>query len=461
MLGLREQLEALRRSGLLRTEAPAPEAVGSASIGQVLAGVVRRSSGGAECFVREVRFPGEHRHGALALAAAHDGDGHWLWRLAARRPPPWQRPAEPDEASALDWRRTLFLDTETTGLTGGPGTYVFLVGVGFFEPGSPPQPAGCRPAFVVRQYFMPDYPHEPALLDQLADLLPRFDTLVTLNGKSFDVPLLRTRYLAARRPSPLERQQHLDAIYPARRLWRGRLASCALGSLERHVLGIVRQGDVGGWEIPGRYFRYLRERDARPLAPVLQHNLDDVLGLLALTSRLGLLLRDPLTANDPRDLVPLARLFESHGDPERAIACYEAAIGGGLPGHLVPLALRRLSQQYVRAGRWERALELWEGLVRHAPRREIWPYVELAKHYEHRARDVARASHYANRALEVAHWRASLGHLAADGDPMVSLRALRHRLLRLERKRAQATAKTGRGDVDDATPPGHAPPAAP
>ncbi len=441
-LTLRDRLEQLRRSGALRLERPRSSDLGEHRVERVLPGELLAGPDGAECFVRDLHFPLSHRHGGLALASFHDADQRWLRRLAGcsrrslvpgpeslvgGRPSATTRDQRP-ETGDFEMGRLLFLDTETTGLTGGPGTYIFLVGVGFFA----------EQEFVVRQYFMPDYSHEGALLAHLAELFQGFDTLVTFNGKSFDVPLLQTRFVASRRPTPLDAHDHLDVIHPARRLWKWRLESCSLGSLERHILGVERGGDVPGAEIPGLYFRYLRERDARPLEAVFRHNVDDLLGLLVLTARLGLLLRDPLAADDPADLLPLARLYESHGEPERAILCYEAAMGRDLPRQLLPLALRRLSQQYVRMRRWDDALKLWLHLVRHAPRRQVWPYVELAKYYEHRARDFGLAYEYADRALDLVRWQGDLSRGAPlpHHERHTSVRALRHRLLRLARKRA-------------------------
>ena len=156
--------------------------------------------------------------------------------------------------------RLVYLDTETTGLAGGTGTCAFLIGIGTVE--------GTQ--FVVRQFFLRDYPEEKAVLRALAEILDSFDGLVTYNGKTFDVPLLETRYALARLKSPFGRLLHLDALHPSRRLWRLRLESCKLTDLESAVLGIEREGDVAGSEIPGIYFDYLRTgRRARPATGVL------------------------------------------------------------------------------------------------------------------------------------------------------------------------------------------------
>ena len=158
--------------------------------------------------------------------------------------------------------RLVCLDTETTGLAGGTGTCAFLIGLG--------APEGVQ--FAVRQYFLRDYPEEKAILAALAEALEAYDGVITFNGKTFDIPLLETRYALARMKSPFTRLVHLDLLHPARRLWKLRLESCELQNLEKNVLGIFREGDVDGSEIPALYFDYLRTGDPKGLAPVFFHN---------------------------------------------------------------------------------------------------------------------------------------------------------------------------------------------
>ena len=182
------------------------------------------------------------------------------------------------ESAALPATSELvYLDTETTGLAGGTGTCAFLVGIGAAE-GS---------QFVVRQFFLRDYPEEKAMLAALAETLAPYKAVVTFNGKTFDLPLLETRYALKRMKSPFARLVHLDLLHPARRLWKLRLESCQLTHLEREVLDVRRQGDVSGCEIPGIYFDYLRTGNARGLQPVFYHNSLDVITLAALGAELA------------------------------------------------------------------------------------------------------------------------------------------------------------------------------
>src|SRR6266511_2693124 len=167
----------------------------------------------------------------------------------------------------------LFFDLETTGLSGGAGTHAFLVGCGWFEEG----------AFVTRQFLMTRYADERPMLERVAGELTRGGALVSFNGKSFDAPLLETRYLFHRLAWPGNGAAHVDVLHPARRFWGE--GECSLGALERQVLGTRRAGDIPGFEIPARYFQFVRSGDARPLTAVLEHNRLDLLSLAALTSR--------------------------------------------------------------------------------------------------------------------------------------------------------------------------------
>jgi len=278
-----------------------------------------------------------------------------------------------------------FPDTETTGLAGGAGTAAFLIGVGFVE--------GDR--FVVRQYFMRDYDEEPALLHALAELLASFPFLVTYNGKAFDVPLLESRYRLNRTPFPAATAHHLDLLPPARRLWKLRLESCRLQSLESALLGMRRAGDVPGEEIPRIYFEYLRSRDARGIARVLQHNRLDVLSLAALSAVACQWVHDE-GPDDPRDAYSLGRVFERARLYERSDEQYRRALGDEV-GPLRTAALLRLAARAKRAGDHSSACDLWE----QAAAGGSWLALrELAVHHEHRTRDLDAALAAVDRGLD-------------------------------------------------------------
>ncbi len=204
----------------------------------------------------------------------------------------------------------VYLDTETTGLAGGTGTCPFLIGIGAAE----------GPGFRVRQFFLRDFTEEKAALAALAEALEPYELIVTYNGKTFDIPLLETRYTLARMKSPFARMVHLDLLHPARRLWKLRLESCQLKNLERELLGIARNGDVPGSEIPQIYFDYLRTRSAKGLQPVFFHNALDIVTLAGLTVEAGQAIAraGDGASCDSRDLFSLSRVLERAGASELA-----------------------------------------------------------------------------------------------------------------------------------------------
>ncbi|MBI3634885.1 MAG: ribonuclease H-like domain-containing protein [Candidatus Rokubacteria bacterium] len=352
-------------------------------------------------------YPLSHCHGDTALGSA----------FGAATPDALPLLCRPEEMPR-DAARLLFLDTETTGLAGGTGTYAFLVGVGYRE----------DDRFVVRQYFMRDLDEEPALLAALAPRLAEASGIVTFNGGGFDLPLLETRFVLARKrwPAPA----HVDLLRPARRVWAMRLDDCRLGTVEREVLGLVRDDDVAGALIPSLYFDFLRRRHATPLAAVFSHNRDDVLSLAAVLGWFARALGEPARVTRPEDVAGLGRLWE-RTDRACATACYERALDEGLGGAAGRWVRLRLARWAKREARWERACGLWESVAR-ADAHDVTPWEELAKYHEHRRRDFVAAREAVLAALASAHARPT---------PAGILEQLSHRLRRLERRLADITAR--------------------
>src|SRR5258708_7644427 len=205
--------------------------------------------------------------------------------------------------AGIDPRRCLFLDTETTGLNAGSGTLVFLTGVGMFT----------EDGFEVRQYFLRDPGEERAMLHALHELMTSYDALVTFNGRSFDMPMLSARFTVNRQPLRADRWPNLDLLHPARRLWKRRLESCRLASLEDSILGVRRTGqDVPGFLIPQLYYEYLQNGDARQMRRVIYHNLFDVLSMVTLATVLcDTFARVDTPALPHDDLISLARWYEA------------------------------------------------------------------------------------------------------------------------------------------------------
>jgi len=326
----------------------------------------------------------------------------------------------------------VFLDLETTGLSGGAGTYAFVVGSAVFASDG---------AFVTRQFLLPAFADERAMLQRIALELSRAGALVSFNGKSFDAPVLETRYLFHRLDWIGSRLPHVDVLHPSRRFWASRddersgalawaESSCSLIALERQVLGARRRGDVAGFEIPSRYFQFVRSGDPRPLVPVFEHNRLDLLSLAGLTARLlHLLGSGPQAACDAREALALGRTYARAGFNSHAIDAYRRAVaispppGRGL--NLVQIEiLRSLAAAYRRVRRFDDAAATWRLLLEMpgcagSVAREATE--ALAIHHEHRVRDLQAAKTFALKSLH------------EEARPRWN-DAVRHRLARIERK---------------------------
>ena len=344
----------------------------------------------------------------------------------------------------------MFFDLETTGLSGGAGTVAFVVGFGCFE--------GSR--FHVWQFVLPSFAGERRLLAAVTAAVSRAHTLVTFNGKSFDVPFIQMRWLYHRLETPLAGLRHLDLLHPARRLWGPDTGG--LGGLEDRVLGFRRRDDVAGFEIPSRYFDYLRSGDPAPLRGVLSHNRLDLASLGVLTG-LACELVDggPQAAGDARQCVGLGRVYERGGRRADANACYEraAALTSGAGGSSERPILPRCAAQRpdaallttglgttedvhhalqdVRAEALYRVASARRRQRRHADAARVWQELlalertpglferealrALAVHHEHRLKDTRGALMFARRAY-------------AEERTAYRRRDVQKRLVRLERR---------------------------
>lgn len=279
-------------------------------------------------------------------------------------------------------QRCLFLDTETTGLSAGAGTLVFLVGVGFFT----------DDGFEIRQYFLRDPGEELAMLHAIRDLMEQHEALVTFNGRSFDIPLLASRYIVNRQNLRADRWPNLDLLHPARRLWKRRLESCRLSALETSVLGVRRTGhDVPGWLIPQLYQDYLRTGDARQMRRVMYHNLYDVLSMVTLATHLCETFSSADIHELPHDdLLSLARWYEDLDLPQEAESIYAAALKASQREANQKLCLENLAALYKKQDRRAEAEPLWQALATLSPA-DPSPRLELAKYHEWTTHDLAQA----------------------------------------------------------------------
>jgi uncharacterized protein len=330
-------------------------------------------------------------------------------------------PDVPEEiADASEW---LFLDTETTGLSGGSGTYPFLVGIAWWEDGG----------LEIEQLLMREYSEERSLLFALRERIAEHPVVVTFNGKSFDWPLLETRYRMTRKISAPTPRAHLDFLHPARHLWRLRLDSLRLSELERHVLGWDRGADLLSGLIPQIYFDYLRGGPPERLVPVLNHNQLDLRGLAALSSRILSLLSDVENlGQDGLELFGVSRICEKRGEDTRARSLYEKSIASFLPAETDRIARRSLARLAKRQGDFELACELWKDALGNS-RHGYEAYEQLAIYYERKARDPEQALEIVKQAIDELRRAIQAGEIAPG--PYREIRArFDHRMKRLPRK---------------------------
>ena len=320
-------------------------------------------------------------------------------------------------AALADPEKWLFLDTETTGLAGGTGTYAFLVGLAWWDAGG----------LQVEQLFLRNFAEEHSLLHELSARIAERPVLVTFNGKSFDWPLLESRFTMTRAIAVPRLAAHLDLLHPARALWKLRLGSVRLVELERHVLdarrlGWHREDDIASALIPQFYFDYLRGGTAQPLAGVVKHNQMDLRGLAALYGKINALLdcRESAFADtDSLDLFGLSKFLHRRGEKELAHSACAMALDTGLPAAFRPQATRELALMAKRRGDRDAAAALWQELVAD-PLDGIGACEQLAIHHERHARDFARALEFTQLAL------AKLQHQRAHSrDPYASARTAR------------------------------------
>jgi uncharacterized protein YprB with RNaseH-like and TPR domain len=331
-----------------------------------------------EIFQVDSHFPDDHQHGNtfLDLSAPLDLISAW---------------ARDERIADYSPDQFAFLDTETTGLAGGSGTYAFMVGVGRFE----------EDGFHLAQFFMRDPSEEPALLHAVEHFLAPCETVVSFNGKSYDLPLLQARYITNGWPFPLQATAHLDLLHLARRLWRDRLPSRTLAYLEEHILEHARtEEDTPGYMIPELYFDYLRSGDARPLKGIFYHNAMDILSLAGLTRHIAHLLADPLDGRVAHalDLAAIGKLNEDLGYLDQAARILEMSLEYEMPGDARKQVMRRLSFIHKRRGEMPLALGLW---WQAAADREIYAHEELAKYYEHTEKNYKEALRWTDAALAI------------------------------------------------------------
>ncbi|MCZ2152826.1 MAG: ribonuclease H-like domain-containing protein [Bryobacterales bacterium] len=331
-------------------------------------------------FEAETVYPLGSSHGCFAIQGLVDSPDDLLSELCS-----------PEAVSSCE--RWVFLDTETTGLSGGSGTFAFLVGLGRIS----------TDGFRVRQFFLREPSDEKSMLYRIAQELERSAAVITYNGKAFDLPLLETRYRLVRSTVPLDNVPHLDLLHACRRLWKLRYESCKLTHLEERVLGYERVGDVPGFLIPSLYTDYLRFGEAQGLAPVFVHNALDILSLACLTQIVARVFHDPSAApvRHAVECIGLGRWLMQAGRTEDALPLLHRAANATIPEAMLARTLWDIFEIERRAGRYEAARSAVEQIVGFPNSLHERALEALSILYEHRLKNIPRALHYA-RLLESA-----------------------------------------------------------
>ncbi len=393
MLDTEEQLARLRQrvaaidrkfaqSRATRNELPpaTPARCSGRTIEEWLEGEVKTNEHGQH-FQMERLHPGHKQHGSADIGALAELSPNFLTALSG------------GSIAGVAPQRWAFLDTETTGLAGGSGTYAFLIGVGRITSNG----------FRVRQFFLREYAEERSTLAALTEHLAEFDVLITYNGKSYDQPLLETRYRMTRQKPPFGRLEHLDLLYGARRLWKLRLEKCRLIQLEQQILGLHREGDLAGELIPYVYFDFLRSNDATRLVPIFHHNAMDIVTLACLTgivpaafhaAECGGCNSDLLAEAGVRhgaDLAGIARWLLASGKEEEALVLLRRAVTAGLADSLLFRTLWDIAKLEKKLGRIHAAVEVLVELAGCRNEFRIPALEELAKYYERTEKNLVLA----------------------------------------------------------------------
>ncbi|PKK84077.1 MAG: hypothetical protein CVT49_05495 [candidate division Zixibacteria bacterium HGW-Zixibacteria-1] len=295
-----------------------------------------------------------------------------------------------DESITLDPEKFLFFDTETTGL-GGSGTVAFLIGFGSLKDNG----------FEVRQYFLPDFPDEEAMLEAVRAEIRPDTVLVSYNGRAFDIPIISDRMIIQRVERNLEYADHIDLLHTVRRLHRRRIKKCNLGNVEQQILDFYRQDDIPGYLVPSMYFNWLASDDTYQMDLIAEHNLNDIVSLYFIMCHIAAIHEAPSEKiSDPDDVLSLARIMErrrEHGDVCRFLEEFDELSHSY--DRFDILFLQSLS--YKRNGDYEKAVVLWEEIAARAVEESFWSGIELAKFYEHKAGDFQRALEYTLKAKSV------------------------------------------------------------
>lgn len=319
------------------------------------------------CIVREKSFNLDFTHGPHTLNEFLDIPQD-IFELLGKR----------TITHTLNHQDIVFIDTETTGLAGGTGTYAFIVGIGLFTENE----------FKIHQFFLQDYHAEIAQLSKILQLIQSKSTLISYNGKSYDIPLLKNRFVLNKININWDEFDHIDLVHTSRRLWKKIIGSCRLQDVEKYILHIEREGDIPGYLIPQLYFRYLMDKNPYPLLGVFKHNAMDILSLVSIIVAASQLYIEPTRCTFDSDFHSAIRPFISLNRYNQALKYIEK-----LPHHIKQRSklLHTQALLHKKLGESENALECYKKLIKTKRRHFMPAYIELAKLYEHKLKDYEKA----------------------------------------------------------------------
>jgi uncharacterized protein YprB with RNaseH-like and TPR domain len=366
-----------------------------------LAGELISGGSGTYCLIT-TQWPTDHRH------------GDWLLGDLLELPDiPFSAYTAHEEPGSVDAGRLLFIDTETTGL-GGAGTVAFLVGCGSVT----------ENGFEIRQYLVPDYADESAMLEALLGELTKDKVLVTYNGAAFDIPVLRDRMIVNRAARDVPFAGHIDLLHPTRRLFKRRLKDCSLTNVERELFQFYRSEDIPGYLVPSVYFEWLADESLGGMAKVLEHNRLDIISLFFLAAHLARVFdSDGAALEAVDDLYSLSRVYNRRRRIEKVLEVCERI--SEAPAEAVTLEMQLFrSFAFKRAGQSDRAMQLWQEIAKTTGREAYWANLELAKYFEHIGGDFSEAIRHTNKAVIICPYGPN--HLADLERRLTRLRSKLH-----------------------------------
>lgn len=335
---------------------------------------------GSYCFVRERQYPIQHKHGKYSFSEFLEVVKAWNSTSVTH----------PLSAKGYEAEELFFFDTETTGLGGGVGNSIFILGHASFS----------NNTVKLKQHILPQPGAEIPLYNSFLENI-NYQTMITYNGKAFDWPQVKSRHTLIRENVPkLPPFGHFDLFHAAKRMWKHKLERMKLSVVEKEVLEIERVDDVPGFLAPMIYFDFVERKDPEGMIGVLKHNEQDILSLISLYTHLSAQILGLDNNQTSREVFEVGRWFSYIGESSLAQKAYKMITDG--EDKEAYYAKHALAFEYKKHKQWSKAAELWETVVGNGmSEMEIEACIELAKIYEHREIDLQKALYFTKKAVSI------------------------------------------------------------